>query len=99
MGEQHTFDLERVHVHPTGDDEVVAAAVEEQVAVGVDATEVADGERVAVPGGRGLDRIAPVLEPGVARDRAPDDPVGRAPERASGSGAADGAGSGGRLVG
>ena len=64
---QDVLDLGRVHVHAAGDDEVVAPAVEVEVAVVVEAAEVADGEGVAPPGRGRARRVAPVLEPGVRR--------------------------------
>ena len=64
---QDRLDLGRVDVDAAGDDEIVAAAVEEEIAVGVEATEVADGERVAAPGPVGGRGVAPVAEAGEAR--------------------------------
>ena len=75
--DEDVLDLGRVDVHPAGDDQVVTAALEVEEAVGVEPTEVADGERRASrqrrrPPACRLGRVAPVLEAGVARHRAPD---------------------------
>ena len=59
---QHRFDLLGVHVHTAGDDHVLGAVADEEIAVVVDESDVADGEEPpAVRGARRL-RVADVLE-------------------------------------
>ena len=66
---ERVLDLERVDVDPAGDDQVGAPALEVEVAVGVDASDVADGERRPVgrfpPCGGRLLGGTEVGEPGV----------------------------------
>ena len=73
---QHLLDLGGVDVHAATDDQVLAAPVEEDVAVVVDPPQVADGERRPVrglsPGGGGLLRVAEVAEPRMGRYDAPE---------------------------
>jgi hypothetical protein len=59
---EHRLDLQRVHVHASGDDRVVLSAVEEEVAVVVDVAEVADREALAPPRRSRLPAIPPILE-------------------------------------
>src|SRR3954452_9407396 len=68
---EHRLDLGRVDVDPSGDDQVLAPAVEPDEPVVVHPAQVADGHPVAPPGRRGLLRCAPVLEPRPAGHRAP----------------------------
>ena len=73
------LDLERVDVDAAADDQVLAPAVEVEVAVLVEPAVVADGERRSCSrqAAAGLLRVAEVGEPGVLGDRAPDRAVRR----------------------
>ena len=93
---QRVLDLERVDVDPAGDDQVGTPSLEVEVAVGVDASDVAHGERRPV--GRVPPRCGRLLgrsevgEPGVLRHGAPDAAVVVGGEGAARPGAAHRAG-------
>src|SRR5690606_6151342 len=86
--DQRRLDLGGIDVDAAGDDQVCAAGVEVDIAVRVDAAEVADREGRSVrgrpPGLRRALRVVPVLEAAPRRDDAPqlvvlvdgDDPTG-----------------------
>ena len=60
MGEQHLLDLARIDVGAAGDDEVLGAVLEVQIAVGVEGADVAGVQPAAAQGrGRGL-VVAPI---------------------------------------
>ena len=62
MLNERAFDLGRVDVEATHDDHVVGPIVEEQEAVVVEVTDIADGEEIVEPCGLGLLVVALVLE-------------------------------------
>src|SRR4051795_4613243 len=64
MAVQDVLDLARVHVHAVADHHVRNAVGDEQVAVLVDAPDVAHGERAVAPRRRRLVVIAVVVERG-----------------------------------
>ena len=63
MQQQRRFDFGRVHVRAAGDDHVLGAAVDEQVAVVVEVAEIAERELLAPMDAVGLVRVVVIAEP------------------------------------
>jgi hypothetical protein len=69
---EREFDLSGIDIDAAGDNEIAATALEIDVSVVVDATEIPDSEPVAIPRFARLFGIIPILESGVIGNVTPE---------------------------